>query len=101
MLCIANRQSDTCATVFLIDWKSPRPGDYCLASNNQEAPLQCWAQASGGAHRDNVVVTQDFYYWLSERTSARKLSPVKVELMRIHSDDRRRERRSRHVWDVL
>jgi hypothetical protein len=101
VLCIANRQSDICATVFQIYWKSSRTGDYCLASNNQGAPLRCWTQANGGEHRDNVIVTQDFYYWLSEPASTRKLSPVKVELLRIHGDDRRRERRSRHVWDVL
>lgn len=101
VLCIASRQSDTCATVFQIDWKSPKPGDYCLASNNQQQPLRCWTQASGGEHRDNIVVTQDFYYWLSAPASTTRLSPVKVELLRLHNDDRRRERRSRHVWDVL
>lgn len=101
VLCIADRQGDTCATVFQIDWRSTRPGNFCLGSDNQRAPLRCWNQAAAGAHRDNIVVTQDFYYWLSEAENPRKLSPVKVELLRLHSDDRRRERRSRHVWDVL
>jgi hypothetical protein len=101
VLCIANRAANTCATVFQIDWKSPRPGNYCLASDNRREPLQCWTQATGGEHRDNVVVTQDFYYWISEPDKTLRISPVKVELLRLHTDDRRRERRSRHVWDVL
>jgi hypothetical protein len=101
VLCIADRQSENCATVFQIDWRSPRPGNFCLASDNQAAPLRCWTQANAGDHRDNVVVTQDFQYWLREPDDARKLSPVKVELLRLRSEDRRRERRTRHVWDVL
>jgi Protein of unknown function (DUF3019) len=101
VLCIANRAAETCATVFQIDWTSTRIGNYCLASDNQREPLRCWNQAAGGEHRDNVVVTQDFYYWISEPEKAQKFSPVKVELLRLHGDDRRRERRSRHVWDVL
>jgi hypothetical protein len=101
VLCIANRQSDSCATVFQIDWRSPRPGNYCLGSDQRETPLRCWTAASTGAHRDQVVVTQDFHYWLAEPDSATRLRSVKVELLRLHGDDRRRDRRSRHVWDVL
>ena len=101
VLCIAARESATCATVFQIDWRSARPGNYCLASDNRPLALQCWTQASAGEHRDSVIVTQDFYYWITEPDSTQKLSAVKVELLRLQSEDRRRERRSRHVWDVL
>lgn len=101
VLCIAARNSETCATVFQIDWRSPQPGDYCLASDYSALPLRCWAQAAAGEHRDHVVVTHDFHYWISESDSTQRLSAVKVELLRLRSEDRRRERRSRHVWDVL
>ena len=101
VLCIAARDSESCATVFRIDWRSPRPGNYCLASDNRPLPLHCWTQATAGEHRDSVVVTQDFYYWIAEPESTQRLSAVKVELLRLQSEDRRRERRSRHVWDVL
>ena len=101
VLCIAARDSDTCATVFQIDWRSPQPGNYCLASDHRSLPLHCWTQAAAGEYRDSVTVTQDFYYWISEPDSAQRLSAVKIELLRLQSEDRRRERRSRHVWDVL
>jgi hypothetical protein len=46
-------------------------------------------------------VTQEFMFWLSPPTGAEHVAEVKVEVLRVGSDDRRRERRSRHVWDVL
>lgn len=101
VLCIANRNSEQCETVFQIDWSSPVAGDFCLASDNQREPLRCWSKSVSGGHRDNVVVTQDFSYWLAGAGSPQKLHSVKVELLRLHGDDRRRERRSRHVWDIL
>ncbi len=101
LICIAARNSETCATVFQIDWRSPQPADYCLARDNSPLPVRCWAQATAGEHRDSVVVTQDFYYWITGSDSTQKLSAVKVEFLRLQSEDRRRERRSRHVWDVL
>jgi len=101
VLCIAARNSETCATVFQIDWRCPQPGNYCLASDNSPRPLRCWMQTAAGEHRDHVIVTQDFYYWITESDSTQRLSAVKVELLRLRSEDRRRERRSRHVWDVL
>lgn len=101
VMCIAGRDSESCATVFEIDWKSSTPGNYCLGSDEQQEPLRCWTQASAGAHSDRITVTRDFYYWIAASGDSRRLSAVKVELLRLHPEDRRRERRSRHVWDVL
>ena len=101
VLCIADRATERCATVFQIDWRSSAPGDYCLSSDQRAEPLRCWTQTRAGEHSDRVVVDQDFTYWLAEPANPRRLSAVKVELLRLHGEDRRRERRSRHVWDVL
>jgi hypothetical protein len=101
VLCIADRESAQCATVFQIDWQSREPGDYCIGSDRQTEPLRCWTQARTGEHADRVIVTRDFDYWIARRDSERRLRAVRIELLRLHSEDRRRERRSRHVWDVL
>lgn len=101
VMCIADRNTERCATVFEIDWKSNSPGDYCLGSDEQREPLRCWTQASAGEHADRVTVTRDFSYWIASAGEARRLAAVKIELLRLHPEDRRRERRSRHVWDVL
>lgn len=101
LICIASRNSEVCATDFQIDWRSPQPGNYCLARDNKPLPVRCWTQATAGEHRDRVIVTRDFYYWITESENTQRLSAVKVEFLRLQSEDRRRERRSRHVWDVL
>jgi hypothetical protein len=101
VLCIADRESARCATVFQIDWQSREPGDYCIGSDQQAEPLRCWTQARTGEHADRVIVTRDFDYWIAQADSGRRLRAVRIELLRVHSEDRRRERRTRHVWDVL
>lgn len=101
VLCIADRESASCATVFQIDWQSPEPGDYCIGSDQQPDPLRCWTQARIGEHADRVIVTRDFDYWIARADSQQRLRAVRIELLRLHSEDRRRERRSRHVWDLL
>ena len=101
VLCIADREAAPCETLFRIDWTSPRPGDFCLGSDRQSAPLRCWTAANAGAHDDATIVTRDFEYWLAAPNDPQRLTAVKVELLYLRSEDRRRQRRSRHVWDVL
>ncbi|MCZ8132686.1 MAG: DUF3019 domain-containing protein [Steroidobacteraceae bacterium] len=101
VLCIAEREAKPCETLFRIDWKSARPGDFCLGSDRQAAPLRCWSAASAGEHDDVTIVTRDFEYWLAAPNDSRRLTAVRVELLYLRSEDRRRQRRSRHVWDVL
>ena len=57
--------------------------------------------ARNGELREKRTVSQDFTYWLGVADSAERLAAAKVQVLRIGSDDRRRERRTRHVWDVL
>jgi hypothetical protein len=46
-------------------------------------------------------VSEEFIYWLGAPGGEDHLAEVKVTVLRVGSDDRRRERRTRHVWDVL
>jgi hypothetical protein len=101
LICIAPRNAEVCATDFQIGWHSLQPGNYCVARDSTPLPVRCWTQAAAGEHRDRVIVTQDFYYWITGSDDTQRLSAVKVEFLRLQSNDRRRERRSRHVWDVL
>lgn len=101
VICIADRNSAICTSDFQIDWGTPESGNYCLSRDNSPLPLRCWTQVASGEHRDRVIVTQDFHYWIAEADGTQRLDAVKVEFLRLRSEDRRRERRSRHVWDVL
>jgi hypothetical protein len=67
----------------------------------QPLPLRCWPKVLSGEHRHERLVTQDFLFWLSTATGNERVAEAKIEVLRVGSTDRRRERRSRHVWDVL
>ena len=53
-----------------------------------------------GLVEDRVVV-QSFSYWLTGASVDSRLAEAVVEVMSTHSSDRRRHRRSRHVWSIL
>jgi len=101
LLCVLEKNAAACTVNFDIRWKSVRPGEYCLNDEAQPAPLHCWPSALSGEHRHERVVTQDFRFWLATPAGTERVAEAKIEVLRVGSDDRRRERRSRHVWDVL
>jgi Protein of unknown function (DUF3019) len=101
LLCIVDQFSPSCAMKFELRWQSLRIGDYCLNNDLQSLPLNCWKLVLSGELREQRVVTQGFTYWVSEASGASRLAAAKVEVLRIGSTDRRRERRTRHIWDVL
>jgi hypothetical protein len=101
LLCVIDKGAASCAVTFDIRWKSVRPAEYCLNDEAQPAPLRCWPSVLAGEHQQDRIVTQDFVFWLATPGGAERAAEVKIEVLRVGSDDRRRERRTRHVWDVL
>jgi Protein of unknown function (DUF3019) len=100
-LCIADQFSPSCTMKFQLRWQSLRSGDFCVNNDLQPLPLRCWGQARSGDLQEQRIVSQDFSYWLTEPLHSERQAVVKVEVLRIGSNDRRRERRTRHIWDVL
>ncbi len=101
MLCVLDKNATSCAVTFDIRWKSALAAEYCLSDEAQPLPLRCWPKVLSGEHRHERLVTQDFLFWLSTATGNERVAEAKIEVLRVGSTDRRRERRSRHVWDVL
>ncbi len=108
LLCVIDKDATSCAVTFDIRWKSSEPAEYCLSDSVQTTPLRCWPRALAGEMKQERVVSEEFRYWLSPaaagvapQAGGDRLSEVKIEVLRVGSNDRRRERRSRHVWDVL
>ena len=101
LLCVIDKDATSCAVTFDIRWKSAQPGEFCLSDSVQPTPLRCWPRALAGQMKHERVFTEDFRYWLSPPAGSERLSEVKIEVLRVGSNDRRRERRARHVWDVL
>jgi hypothetical protein len=115
LLCVIDKNATTCAVTFDIRWKSVQPNEFCLNDSVQATPLRCWPRALAGEMKQQREFSEDFRYWLSlpaaglsqpaagltPPAGGERLSEVKIEVLRVGSNDRRRERRTRHVWDVL
>jgi hypothetical protein len=101
LLCVVDKGASSCMMSFDIRWKSVRAGDYCLNDSAKPEPVRCWPTASDGAVLQERAVSEEFVFWLGAPGGTDHLDEVKVSVLRVGSADRRRERRTRHVWDVL
>ena len=100
LLCVTDNLNPSCDMSFLIMWQSIATGYYCLFSDFTDAPMHCWSEERTGELNDDRTVTQDFSFWMTGTDASARLAEVKVEVLRMDSDDRRRRRRTRHVWDI-
>lgn len=100
LLCITDRRTPTCDMSFLVIWESGTNGYYCLFSDFNEAPVRCWNEERSGQQDDDRTVRTNFSYWMTGNDHDVRLAQVTVEVLRMDSDDRRRRRRTRHVWDI-
>jgi hypothetical protein len=101
LLCVLDKGATGCMMTFDVRWKSLLAAEYCLNDGSQPTPLRCWPSARSGDLQEQRQVSEEFRYWLTPATGAERLAEVKISVLRVDSADRRRERRARHVWDVL
>lgn len=101
ILCITDERTPSCQISFLVVWQSEQTGYYCLYSDFEESALRCWTEKRSGELNDERTVQTDFSYWMTGKDDESLLAMVAVEVLRMDSDDRRRNRRSRHVWDIF
>lgn len=102
LLCVIDKNASACTVTFDIRWKSVLAAEYCLNDEAQPAPLRCWPRATAGELSHGRLVAQDFSFWLTPPgAGTERVAEAKIEVLRVGSTDRRRERRTRHVWDVL
>ena len=100
LLCVIDNRNPSCDMSFLIVWQSIATGYYCLFSNFTDAPMRCWNEERTGQVNEDRTVTQNFSFWMPGADASARLAEVNVEVLRLDSDDRRRWRRKRHVWDI-
>ena len=101
ILCITDETTPACDMAFLVHWQSEESGYYCLFNDFGGEPLRCWSEELAGEHEDERSVQESFSYWMSEQGETARISTVTVEVLKMDTDDRRRRRRTRHVWDLL
>ena len=100
VLCIVDNRNPTCDMSFLVVWQSGTTGYYCLFNDFADAAVRCWSEQREGELSDDRSVEVSFSYWMTGTDREIRLAQVEVEVLRMDSDDRRRKRRTRHVWDI-
>jgi len=100
ILCITDNRNPVCEMSFLVVWESGERGYYCLFNDYGEAPVRCWNEELEGQVTDDRTVRETFSFWMAGTDTGARLAEVNVEVLRMDSDDRRRKRRTRHVWDI-
>ena len=100
-LCIVDARTPECEMRFAIRWASDESGYYCVFNELEAQALRCWSEAQAGNLRDDRSVAESFSYWLNQGVDEPVLAKATVDVLRKDSDDRRRRRRTRHVWDIL
>ena len=100
LLCVTDSRNAVCEMSFLVMWESGERGYYCLFNDYGEAPMRCWNEEREGQLTDDRTVRETFSFWMAGTDAADRLAEVRVEVLRMDSDDRRRSRRTRHVWDI-
>ena len=100
VLCITDKRNPSCEMSFLVVWQTGSTGYYCLFNDFGEAPVRCWNDEREGQATDERIVRENFSYWMIGTDPEARLAQVDVEVLHMDSDDRRRKRRTRHVWDI-
>jgi hypothetical protein len=100
ILCITDNRNPSCDMSFLVSWQSGETGYYCLLNDLTESPVRCWNDEQEGQLSDDRIVGENFSYWMAGSDPGSRLAEVTVEVLHMDSDDRRRRRRTRHVWDI-
>ena len=100
VLCITDQRTPKCDMSFLLIWQSGTSGYYCLFSDFGDPPMRCWNEELSGRIEDERLVESTFSYWMTGDDQVQRLAEIKIEVLRMDSNDRRRKRRTRHVWDI-
>ena len=100
VLCITDNRNPSCDMSFLVVWQSGETGYYCLFNDFTAAPVRCWSEELAGQLSEDRIVRENFSYWMTGSNPDSRLAEVTVEVLHMDSDDRRRSRRTRHVWDI-
>lgn len=101
VLCIVDARAPACTLEFRVRWQTRRTGYRCVRAGDDDGPLRCWAAADRGSVTDARRVTDSFDYSLTSGEDSLVLATTSVEVVRKAGEDRRRRRRTRHVWDIL
>lgn len=102
-LCIVKRGEKNCRIDLDVRWSASQPNEYCVFRQKEAKPLQCWENLSSGQHTDSLLAANNQNYqlvWLSDSAKV-ALGQAVLQVVNVVPDDRRKQRRRRHIWSVF
>lgn len=94
--CVSLRQGQVCFADVDLKWNTSQPGHYCLKSNTQTAPLQCWNSVRNGQFSGEVSADENVVFTLTKHGDDKVLAHAEMELAWVY-----KKKRSVVSWRVF
>lgn len=100
-LCLRYSTGESCKLTIEVIWRDIAPSSYCLHSQQDLQPLQCWTSSKGEMLTDDREMSEDLIYWLSKPGEPDKLVTATVAMATVVEDEKRTRTRRRHIWNLI
>ena len=100
-LCITDQADKTCTMNLLFEWLAQSNGDYCLVDKKDKRALQCWSKEQYGQWEELLKIQVSRSFLMTQEKNQQPLAEESVEVLSTYSEDRRRNRRRKHIWSLL
>ncbi len=100
-LCITDSPEKICRLPLEFVWQTDNQGNYCLVQETNRNTLQCWQQDRQGQWQSTQQVNDQEVFWLTQDGQTRPLAEAAIEVLSTYTEDRRRNRRRKHVWSLM
>ncbi len=100
--CVSLQQEQVCYVKVTVVWQVSDVGDYCLYSSLQNSlprgnQLQCWLSTNQGTFSQELEMTDDIFYILTDTKSEKGIISNRLPLAWVH----KKEKFSHSSWRVF
>ncbi|MDP5213357.1 DUF3019 domain-containing protein [Pseudoalteromonas tunicata] len=95
--CVSLKQGQVCYVNVTVVWQVGDAGDYCLFSSLQSNLLQCWLSSKQGTFSQEVEITDDLIYTLTDTKNEQEIISNRLPLAWVY----KKEKFSHSSWRVF
>jgi hypothetical protein len=95
--CVSLQQGQVCYVNVTVIWQVGDVGDYCLSSSLKSNSLKCWSSTMQGTFSQEVKMTEDLIYTLTDTNSAQEIISSRLPLAWVY----KKEKFSHSSWRVF
>ncbi|XOV80780.1 MAG: DUF3019 domain-containing protein [Aestuariibacter sp.] len=86
--CVSLREGQTCYADVELQWHASQSGDYCLFSNLQEAPMQCWRQKDQASFEGEIASKQNVLFTIKRDGHQITLAATELKMAWVYKSKR-------------